>query len=97
MPWLNGETQRLWWRVADPLRAETVPGFYQVKKAGLDAGALAASLSGSGPSLFALCRGKVRAREVGKAMAQAFRVAGGLEADILISPGRARGARILAP
>ncbi len=84
-------------RVAEPLRAETVPGFYQVKKAGLDAGALAASLSGSGPSLFALCRGKVRAREVGKAMAQAFRVAGGLEADILISPGRARGARILAP
>jgi homoserine kinase len=84
-------------RVAEPLRAETVPGFYQVKQAGLDAGALAASLSGSGPSLFALCRGRVRAQEVGNAMAEAFRVAGGLEADTLISPGRARGARVLSP
>lgn len=82
-------------RVAEPLRAGAVPGFYEVKRAALDAGALASSLSGSGPSLFALCRGRARAEAVGRAMVEAFRSAAGLEADLLVSPGRAPGARIL--
>jgi homoserine kinase len=82
-------------RVAEPIRAKTVPGFYQVKQAAQDAGALAASLSGSGPSLFALCRGRERAEAVGEAMAVAFRVSGGLDADVLVSIGRAPGARVL--
>jgi homoserine kinase len=84
-------------RVAEPLRAPAVPGFHDVKEAALEAGALAASLSGSGPSLFALCRGRGRAELVGEAMVQAFQQAGGLEADLLVSPGRAPGARLLAP
>ncbi len=82
-------------RVAEPLRAATVPGFGAVKAAALSHGALAASLSGSGPSLFALCRGPNRAREVGAAMVEAFRTAAGLGADLLLSRGRAPGARIL--
>jgi homoserine kinase len=81
--------------VAEPLRASTVPGFYEVKEAALNAGALAASLSGSGPSLFALCRGQERGEAIGEAMAQAFATAGGLEADVLVSPGRSPGTRIL--
>jgi homoserine kinase len=84
-------------RIAEPLRAPAVPGFAAVKEAALNAGALAASLSGSGPSLFALCRGRERAAAAGEAMVRAFRVSGGLEADLLVSPGRAPGARILAP
>jgi homoserine kinase len=82
-------------RVAEPLRAQAVPGFAAVKAAALDTGALAASLSGSGPSLFALCRGRERAEAVGEAMVQAFWASGGLEADLLVSPGRAPGARVL--
>jgi homoserine kinase len=84
-------------RVAEPLRAPAVPGFDEVKKAALEAGALAASLSGSGPSLFALCRSRRRAEMVGEAMVRAFQQAGGLEADLLVSPGRAPGSRLLAP
>lgn len=84
-------------RVAEPLRSPAVPGFREVKEAALDAGALAASLSGSGPSLFALCRGRERAHAVGERMVSAFRTAAGLEADLIISPGRAPGARILSP
>lgn len=84
-------------RVAEPLRAPAVPGFQAVKDAALDAGALAASLSGSGPSLFALCRGPERARTVGERMVAEFRTAAGLDADFLISSGRAPGARILSP
>ena len=83
-------------RVAEPLRAPAVPGFHDVKEAALEAGALAASLSGSGPSLFALCRGRRRAELVGEAMVRAFQRAGGLAADLLVSPGRAPGARLLA-
>jgi homoserine kinase len=67
-----------------------------VKEAALSAGALAASLSGSGPSLFALCRGRERAVAVGEAMVEAF-AAAGLTADLTISHGRAPGARILGP
>lgn len=84
-------------RVAEPLRAGAVPGFVEVKRAALDAGALAASLSGSGPSLFALCRGRDRAEAAGRAMVEAFRSSAGVEADLLVSPGRAPGARILVP
>ena len=83
-------------RVAEPLRSPAVPGFQEVKDAALNAGALAASLSGSGPSLFALCRGRERAETVGDRMVAAFRAAAGLEADLIISPGRAPGARILS-
>jgi homoserine kinase len=81
--------------VAEPRRAGAVPGFFAVKAAALNAGALAASLSGSGPSLFALCRSRERATSVGEAMVQAFKEAAGLEADLLVSGGRAPGARVL--
>jgi homoserine kinase len=82
--------------IAEPLRAAAVPGFDTVKAAALEAGALAASLSGAGPSLFALCRGRDRATTVAARMVEAFRESAGLEAESLISPGRARGARILS-
>lgn len=82
-------------RIAEPLRSPAVPGFEDVKAAALDSGALASSLSGSGPSMFALCRGRERAEVVGERMVQAFMDAGGLDADLLISRARAPGARIL--
>jgi homoserine kinase len=81
-------------RIAEPLRAAAVPGFKDVKEAALNAGALAASLSGSGPSMFALCRGRERAEAVAQRMREVFRTAGGLESDLLVSPGRAPGARV---
>jgi len=82
-------------RIAEPLRAAAVPGFLEVKEAALNAGALAVSLSGSGPSMFALCRGRERAESVAQKMREVFRTAGGLEADLLVSPGRAPGARVV--
>jgi homoserine kinase len=82
-------------RIAEPLRAGAVPGFEAVKAAALESGALAASLSGSGPSMFALCRGRERASTVAGRMVEAFQESAGIEADSLVSPGRAPGARIL--
>jgi homoserine kinase len=81
-------------RVAEPLRAPAVPGFYEVQEAALNAGALAASLSGSGPSMFALCRGQERAQAVAQRMREVFKAVAGLESDLLVSKGRAPGARV---
>jgi homoserine kinase len=82
-------------RIAEPLRSKAVPGFDAVKAAALESGALAASLSGSGPSLFALCRGRERATKVAARMVEAFKESAGIGADSLVSTGRAQGARLL--
>src|SRR6516165_4905196 len=50
--------------IAEPRRARLVPGLALIKRAAADAGALGSSLSGSGPSLFALCRGDDTAARV---------------------------------
>lgn len=42
-------------RIAEPRRAPLIAGFAQVKQAALAAGALGASISGAGPTIFALC------------------------------------------
>jgi len=40
--------------VIEPVRSELITGYSEIKKAAIDAGALGSSISGSGPSLFAL-------------------------------------------
>ncbi len=54
--------------VAEPHRAALIPGFYAMKQAALDAGALGCSISGSGPSVFALSTSRKAAERVGAAM-----------------------------
>jgi homoserine kinase len=82
--------------VAEPIRAPYIPGFAGVKQAALDAGALGSSLSGSGPSIFALCRDLDSAGSVSKSMAEAFAAATNLGADLYVSTVCARGARVVA-
>ncbi len=82
--------------VAEPIRSLRVPGFTEVKRAAVAAGALGSSLSGSGPSIFALCRNLASARAVSKKMAEAFAVAApGLRWDLHTSVVSARGARLI--
>ena len=54
--------------IAEPYRSKLIPGFYEMKQAAKDAGALGGSISGSGPSVFALCHGKETAFKAGDAM-----------------------------
>jgi homoserine kinase len=82
--------------VAEPRRAVLVPGFFAVKAAAIDAGALGCSLSGSGPSMFALARTLAEAQRVGQAMQQAFGEAGTVPADLWVSPVGTRGARVVS-
>lgn len=58
----------------EPIRSKLVNGFDNVKQAALSQGALGASLSGSGPSIFALCETKATANLVRQAMLDSFNV-----------------------
>lgn len=70
--------------VAEPVRSLLIPGFSLVKEAALAAGALGCSISGSGPSIFALCSSKEIAKRTGEEMVKAFRQAG-LASDLFLS------------
>ena len=83
--------------VAEPKRASLVPGFFAIKSAALAAGALGCSLSGSGPSIFALANSVADARVVGAAMQQAFNEASPVGADLWVSPVGRQGARLVRP
>lgn len=80
--------------IAEPARAPLVPGYRAAKEAALEAGALGANLSGSGPSIFALCGSGAEARSVGKAMQTALEADAGTESDLFVSPASAPGARV---
>lgn len=68
----------------EPRRASLIPGFAAVKAAALVSGALGASISGAGPSVFAWADGRAAAERAGAAMAEAFR-ASGQQCDVHIS------------
>ncbi|HEV8598892.1 MAG TPA: homoserine kinase [Gemmatimonadales bacterium] len=63
-------------RIAEPVRAPLLPGFSEAKRAALTAGALGCSISGSGPSSFALVRDLASGAAVADAMEQAYRRSG---------------------
>lgn len=59
-------------RLAEPARAPLLPGFRRTKQAALDAGALGVSISGAGPSVFALCDGDAPTEAVARAMCASY-------------------------
>lgn len=81
--------------VAEPVRSIFIPGFAEVKTAAIRAGALGCSISGSGPAIFALCRGKRVAQHVAEAMRLAF-TAIGLPHSCYTAELPANGARIIS-
>ena len=58
--------------IAEPERAFLIPGYKQVREAALEAGALGVSISGSGPSVFALAQDQETANKAGIGMKEAF-------------------------
>jgi homoserine kinase len=80
--------------VVEPIRATLIPGFYAIKSAAIAAGALGCSISGSGPSVFALTSARDQAEAVGRAMKAAGEAAG-LDCDLYVSSINQEGPRIL--
>lgn len=81
--------------VIEPQRAALIPGFARVKAAALEGGALGASISGSGPSVFALIDSVETAERVRAAMVEAFKSSGVAEVDAWVSPVSEEGARVV--
>jgi homoserine kinase len=82
--------------IAEPRRAPLVPGLAAIKRAAVAAGALGCSLSGSGPSLFALCRVEADARRVAEAMEKAVAAEIGGESQTYVSSIAPHGARVVS-
>jgi len=57
---------------AEPRRASLIPNFDAIKRAALDAGAFGCSISGSGPTVFAIAENEGVAKKCATAMQHAF-------------------------
>jgi len=80
--------------IAEPARKTLLPHFDAVKAAALEAGALACGISGSGPTIFALCKGKTSAEEVAVSMGKIYADAQ-IENEIYVSKVNSKGAELL--
>ena len=80
--------------VIEPQRAALIPGFNEARRAAVSAGALGCSISGAGPTVFAMCLEK-DAGAVREAMVQAF-TAKGIAADKWIVPVQSGGAHVVS-
>jgi homoserine kinase len=82
-------------RFAEPERAKLIPGFYEIKKAAKDAGAIGAGIAGKGPSLFALSTSYQKAETIASAMQKAGEEHAGKTGDIYISKVSDKGPRVI--
>lgn len=81
--------------LVEPRRASLIPGFAKVKQAALDSGAIGASISGAGPSVFGWFESREAAERASLAMAAAFKEAG-LESDRLVSRVSGPAAKVIS-
>jgi homoserine kinase len=80
--------------IAEPYRAVLIPGFYEMREALTEIGALGMGISGSGPTLFALSKGAEKAAEI-QAAAQEIYQKIGLGVDVYFSEINTRGAYLI--
>ncbi len=80
-------------RIVEPARSHLIPGFPKVKEAALKQGALGCSISGAGPSVFAITDDLEKGWIIGQAMSRAFEQYGLANSAIYVSHVNREGAR----
>lgn len=80
--------------IVEPLRSVLIPKFDLVKQKAIETGALGGGISGSGPSIFALSKGKEIAEKVAKAMSEVYEEMN-LKYEIHVSKVNPNGIKIL--
>lgn len=80
--------------IVEPIRSILIPAFDAVKENSVKAGALGAGISGSGPSIYALSKGKETATKVAEAMKKVYDKVG-IEYDVHISKINTEGIKII--
>ena len=58
--------------IIEPVRSMLIPGFDEIKKRSLEAGALGGGISGSGPSMFMLSKDEATAKTIEAAMIKVY-------------------------
>ncbi len=81
--------------VAEPIRGILIPYFKEAKQQALENGALGCSISGSGPSIFALCEGRKAAEKVADTFKKLYNEKG-LQNEVYVSAINPKGAEVLA-
>lgn len=81
--------------LVEPRRAPLIAGFAEVKRAALEAGAMGASISGAGPSVFAWFESRAGATGAAEAMQAAFAQAG-FQSQAYVSPVAGPAAELMA-
>lgn len=80
--------------IVEPIRSILIPLFSELKKTALNNGALGFGISGSGPSVFSLCKGEENAMYVKNAIRE-FYEDKGIEFELHLSKVNPEGVRIL--
>ena len=80
--------------VVEPVRKQFIPHFDALKKASMESGALGVGISGSGPSVFALSKGRYQAEKVAQAMKDIYKVTD-LAYEVYVSKIGDNGVRII--
>jgi len=81
--------------IIEPMRALLIPGFDEVKNAAMQSGVLGCSISGSGPSIFALSFSKNIAEKAAVAMQQSLAEIG-LDSKTYVSKINDEGAKVIS-
>ncbi len=80
--------------IIEPIRSILIPGFDDIKKHALAAGALGCGISGSGPSIFALSKGRDTAGKAARAMSEVLSALD-LEHDAYVSGINTEGIKLI--
>jgi homoserine kinase len=80
--------------IIEPIRSILIPGYPEVKNAAMKSGVLGCGISGSGPSVFTLSKGKETAETAGEKMVEEFKNIG-IESDIYVSKVNNQGPIVL--
>jgi homoserine kinase len=79
----------------EPQRASLIPKFNELKKKSLLGGALGTGISGSGPSVFSLCKGEKSAEKI-KTIFDTIYKKTGIDYEIIVSKVNEKGVKILS-
>jgi homoserine kinase len=79
--------------IVEPARKHLIPGYENVKKSALGAGALAVAISGAGPSMISFLRTKGKSLKIASAMKDGFKSSGLMSRAFVCRPSG--GARTL--
>ena len=80
--------------IVEPIRSILIPYFDEIKAISLESGALGFGISGSGPSVYAMCRGKQNAEKVKASIAE-FMEKQSITYDLHLSKINPEGVKIL--